>query len=419
MLGKNGPYPAALFSKNSVYEDRGPVIINNDIDKSDYYHQQDQYYTHKGTGVFAFRHNSSTWAAGEVYYLAMPSIMNPDKKQVSFDIIGTYPGEDNIIKPSNVQASISIGVIDSLKGFDTYSPIADYQLTRLEQGEIVKRTNNWLYDHIVVPLSDDFVGKQLVVVRTCETGSYEERYDDDGFGHYNTRNYTMDLYMDSLVVADKIGFMTPAIEEILPVGANLRVNWPRLGNNSWNIYVYDTCLSVLELPEKHIVKKITDIKDTVYTIQDLTPSSSYYVVLQVAGYGNALGTYSPRVVATTGCADVEVGKLFNFDDPAENKIIVGSYQDCDYSIGYFDATGKLGVHSIPDCWITGAVTGNYTSYADNIDQYITSYIPFTMTPTGSLSNSSNGAAANSTFAKSDSIALVFSPCKQRDPFGNP
>ena len=286
--------------------------------------------------LFTYNDNSRTGGAMRLYttstvdtaYVILPSIINPGQKQITFDVRGGYAYSATSSSYSSTydyrrqmyyaySPYVVVGTFDEGKGLESFKQIYEMRLPMLrsvsvdpvypdpdnttdKHGEYATAENNYLFEHVTVPVPEDLPADKRIVLLSVFSRAKSSQ----------TTNYA---YVDNLKVEAKSQAATPQIKSTGVTDTTITVKWDANGNTAWDILVFDSLAHFSDTLGGHFVRKIENITSTSYTIEGLKERTTYYLFLSVAGK-TELGYVSARQQAKTMCTPLPDSTLFDFED---------------------------------------------------------------------------------------------------------
>lgn len=271
-------------------------------------------------------------------YFALPEIMGADTLQLRFEMRATDLGLNAAIVDKNTWsfAPLEIGTINTDYDLSSYQPIATYRSSMYEPNndkrracDIIKDSNNRMFDEVVVPLPTDMEGKFLVFL--------------------NPTAVSNNIYIDNLRLEKKQGWQTPVISGSTVTPTSLTLNWDANGATAWNVYLLNTpqAFPLDSADASDIVAQQLNVTATTATFTGLQPETKYYAYLQIAGAAGLGATSARRIYLTPAETRIPTDSVLTFEGVHTTKVdidLVGRYPSL--------ATGDS-IYALPMGWYAG------------------------------------------------------------------
>ena len=338
-----------------------------------------------------YRYYSTSYAYGDSAAVILPSLLNPQGKQMSFDVRFGYAYASNhstatyqnVVSNTYPKSFLCIGTVDSLQtDLSTYQEITRVYAHPMIANDTLRAASNYGWMHYVLPLDMNLAGKQLVVMIQAPATAY--------------------ICIDNLAI-EAIGaegsLATPVISSVNVGDTYATLNWTGDPEISYNIYVVDTTKAACGQYYPYIqdapaacVDTIKNVSGNSYKVTGLVAGgSTYEFYVEVADKAAMNGALSNRVFATTVCEATDASNGYSYDfEPGPNTIIDTnpSKSKADGFTFQWPMSTTAGdtVYKTPECWNYGI---DYSSY-DKTSTTYKSYNPTLKSNTASYVYSRNG-----------------------------
>jgi len=332
-----------------------------------------------------YRYFSTSYAYGDSAAVILPTILNPQGKQLSMDLRFGYAYASNhstatyqdVVNYSYPNAVLCIGTVDSLQSnLSTYQEITRVKAHPMTVTDTLRAASNYGWMHYVLPLDMNLTGKQLVLMVQCPTSGY--------------------VFVDNLAVEAVEGIATPVLTSVSAGDTYATLNWN--GNaNAYNIYVVDTTqapvgkyIPYIQDAPAACVDTIKNVSGNSYKVTDLAAGGNTYAFyVEDAAKAGIAGALSNRQFATTVCPAIQVEGGYSYDFEPGANYVMGANPSKSTADGFTfqwptSTTASDTVYKTPDCWTVGI---DYSGY----DPTSTTYKSYNPTL---RSNSMTAAAAS-------------------------